>query len=226
MAELTMNKVCEQLGVERNCKTAETSVPGVDQGHYWLGHRLHEVEEEKLQGELVCECELVTRRMLEHAAGANPTVTLDDLRRDIRLGMGPCQGGFCTYRAVGILHEISEASIAEDADGSAWDVAYMQSPSHIERTSPAPSAPCSSPPLLLLRDFLQERWKGLTPILWGQQLKQERLDELIYLSLMNVDHLPEAEDKSPLTDFYRTDTTPRSGSGRVTSASEKEPADV
>jgi hypothetical protein len=43
---------------------------------------------------------------------------------------------------------------------------------------------------LLLRDFLQARWRGVTPVLWGQQLKQERLDELIYLSLMNADHLP------------------------------------
>ncbi len=41
-----------------------------------------------------------------------------------------------------------------------------------------------------LRDFLQERWKGLMPILWGPQLKQERLDELIYMSVLNADHLP------------------------------------
>ena len=61
---------------------------------------------------------------------------------------------------------------------------------------------------MLLRDFLQERWKGVTPILWGRQLKQERLDQLIYLSLMNADHLPEPDLKSPLTDFYAFDTTP------------------
>ena len=63
-------------------------------------------------------------------------------------------------------------------------------------------------PNLLLRDFLQERWKGVTPILWGQQLKQERLDELIYLSVMNADHLPDRELSSPVTDFYHFDTTP------------------
>ena len=63
-------------------------------------------------------------------------------------------------------------------------------------------------PNLLLRDFLQERWRGLTPVLWGQQLKQERLDELIYLSIMNVDHLPPDDDASPLTEFWQFDTTP------------------
>ena len=63
-----MDKACAQLGVERACRTADTPVPGVEQGHYWLGHRLHEVEEHHLQGDLVCECELVTRAMLEQAA--------------------------------------------------------------------------------------------------------------------------------------------------------------
>ncbi|HEY51903.1 MAG TPA: anaerobic glycerol-3-phosphate dehydrogenase subunit A, partial [Caldilineae bacterium] len=108
MAEKTIDKAVEYLGERKPCRTAETPAPGVEQGFYWLGHRLHEVEEARLQGQLVCECELVTRSMLENAARNNPTITLDDLRRDVRLGMGPCQGGFCTYRAVGILHEIGE----------------------------------------------------------------------------------------------------------------------
>ena len=198
MAELTMDRVCKLLETSRTCTTATTQVPGVDQGHYWLGHRLHEVEEDRLQGELVCECELVTRRMLEEAAKRNPTVTLDDLRRDVRLGMGPCQGGFCTYRAAGILHELgigndkpagkSTGETVSPGQGSAWDAAYMQSPGHVAhaRASAAERTAISESPNLLLRDFLQERWKGLTPILWARQLKQERLDELIYLSLMNV----------------------------------------
>src|SRR5215203_465384 len=44
MAETTVDMACKQLGVERRCKTADTVVPGIEQGHYWLGHRLHEVE--------------------------------------------------------------------------------------------------------------------------------------------------------------------------------------
>ena len=84
--------------------------------------------------------------------------TIDDVRRDVRLGMGPCQGGFCTFRVAGILHSLRQVDV--------------------EATNVA------------LRDFLQERWKGLVPILWGQQLRQERLDELIYRSVLNVDNLP------------------------------------
>ncbi len=221
MAEKTVDRACAHLGVERPCRTAEIPVPGIEQGHYWLGHRLHEVEEAQLQGELVCECELVTRGMLEQAARFNPTVTLDDLRRDVRLGMGPCQGGFCTYRAVGILHELAHGGNGiRMGDADAWEVAYIQSPSHATREQvlgelaeqpperpghPSPVLERTSPvanPNLLLRDFLQERWKGVRPILWGQQLKQERLDQLLYLALMNADHLPDGELASPMSDFY------------------------
>ncbi len=224
MAETTVDKACEQLGTRMPCRTAETPVPGVEQGHYWLGHRLKEVEEHRLQGHLICECEYVTRGMIENAARANPLLTLDDLRRDVRLGMGPCQGGFCTVRAAGILHEMALAAqgdAAQDtqgadllASGNRWDVAHLQSPAHNEpkahrspRPVPAGPAPDASPNLLL-RDFVQERWRGLTPILWGAQLKQERLDELIYLSLFNSDHLPVDDEQSPLTEFWQFDTTP------------------
>ena len=208
MAEKTLDKACEQLGVRKPCITAATPVPGVEQGHYWLGHRLHKVEENRLQSDLVCECELVTRAMLENAVRNNPTLTLDDLRRDVRLGMGPCQGGFCTYRAAGILHEMSlggrksEVGRPKGGNPETWDVAYLQSPAHNIASNLRPPISDIRNPNLLLRDFLQERWKGLKPILWGQQLKQERLDELIYLCLMNADHLPDEELTSPMTDFY------------------------
>lgn len=221
MAEATVNAVCEHLGTERPCTTKTTQVPGIEQGHYWLGHRLHEVEEKHLQGDLVCECELVTRAMVENAVRHNPTLTLDDLRRDVRLGKGPCQGGFCTYRAVGILHEMRghgtwQGDVSDEAENvTDWNVAYLQSPGHNEPLSGSQngkSEPNKGPdfsPNLLLRDFLQERWKGVSPILWGRQLKQERLDELIYLSLMNVDHLPDAEMNSVMSDFYHFDVMPR-----------------
>ncbi|MXW34600.1 MAG: hypothetical protein F4Z60_03040, partial [Chloroflexi bacterium] len=151
--------------------------------------------------------------------------------------MGPCQGGFCTYRAVGILHQL-RAGNASPAAGE-WHVAHMQSPAHHHRDGAAaePSragpAPASSPapsdesrrrsaavdpgtnvsqPNLLLRDFLQERWKGVAPILWGQQLRQERLDELIYLSILNADHLPVDDEESPLSSFYRSGSSPASSS--------------
>ena len=161
IAEATVDLVCAKLGVERACRTHLEPISSPEEeekGYHHLGARLARVENEKLYGDLICECELATRNDVSHAIIDGQARTIDDVRRDVRLGMGPCQGGFCTYRVAGLLHELTQPAI--------------------EATNVA------------LRDFLQERWKGLLPILWGQQLRQERLDEMIYLSILNVDHLP------------------------------------
>jgi glycerol-3-phosphate dehydrogenase len=175
MAQVTVDLVCQKLGTRRDCRTHLEVVPDPGgqkhQHHHYLGERLAHIEKEHAYGQLVCECELATYQDVAKSItdGTDQTEgakTIDDVRRDVRLGMGPCQGGFCTYRVAGILHHLRQTSV--------------------EKTNVA------------LRDFLQERWKGLLPILWGQQLRQERLDELIYLSLLNADHLPGSPD-SPLS---------------------------
>lgn len=161
MAERTVDLVCKKLGTERLCRTATTELiaPGGDKQFYTLGQRLGKLELGELKGQqLICECEIVTRPQIETVLAKHQHPIINDLRRDLRLGMGPCQGGFCTYRAAGIMHERNNLS--------AWE------------TNKA------------LVDFLQERWKGITPILWGQQLRQVQLDEGIYMGLLGLDKLP------------------------------------
>ena len=165
MAEVTVDMVCRKLGVDRPCRTHLEPLPGASHGHHFLGGRLQTIEKEATYGQLICECELATQEEVIHAIVERQARTIDDVRRDVRLGMGPCQGGFCTYRVAGLLHRL-----ASQHKGGL-------SP-RVEETNVA------------LRDFLQERWKGLLPVLWGQQLLQERLDELIYQSVLNADHLP------------------------------------
>jgi glycerol-3-phosphate dehydrogenase len=159
MAERAVDLVCQKLGLERPCRTAATELPSHEGRRYYsLGQRLQQLETGQLRGQLVCECEVVTRPQIEAALAGYQTHIINDLRRDLRLGMGPCQGGFCTYRAAAIMHEQQQLSAQE--------------------TNKA------------LVDFLQERWKGMTPILWGQQLCQALLDEAIYLGLLGLDKLP------------------------------------
>ena len=169
MAERTVDLAAARLGVDAPCRThLEPTPPRAfdpatstgPAGLFWLGQPLAKVEEAASQGELICECELVTRDRLRAALDAGAT-SLDDLRRMVRLGMGPCQGGFCIYRATALLHE---AHIARGDDPAA-------------ATAEANEA---------LRNFLAERWRGLTPVLWGDQLRQERLDELIFLGVLGV----------------------------------------
>jgi glycerol-3-phosphate dehydrogenase len=159
MAEVTVDAVCEKLGVKRACRTHEEVLPGSEDGRYYrLGARLAAREPVPRSEQIVCECELITRRNLAKAIDRRATSNLDDIRRTLRLGMGPCQGGFCIYRATGILHARRRLGHAE-----------------------ANTA--------LLR-FLQERWKGVYPVLYGDQLRQARLDDWLFQGVLDVEHLP------------------------------------
>lgn len=159
MAEDTVDVLCAELGVDRACRTAHEPLPdSEDRRFYWLGARVAAREETLHRDQLICECEMVSRRRLEEAMSRRATTDLDDIRRTVRLGMGPCQGGFCIYRATGILHRVQRIP-ALAANGS-------------------------------LLDFLQERWKGVQPILYGDQLRQSRLDDWIFQGLLDVGHLP------------------------------------
>jgi glycerol-3-phosphate dehydrogenase len=39
----------------------------------------------------------------------------------------------------------------------------------------------------LLIQFLERRWGGLRPVLWGDQLRQEQLLEALYCGTLNID---------------------------------------
>jgi glycerol-3-phosphate dehydrogenase len=159
MAEVVVDRMCEQLGESRRCRTAEELLPGAEpEHHYRLGSRLERRERTMHDDQLICECELVPRRRLVEAIERRETDSLDDLRRLLRVGMGPCQGGFCIYRATGILHGVRRLGSIEANQA--------------------------------LRSFVQERWKGVKPVLYGEQLRQARLDDWIFQGLLDVEHLP------------------------------------
>jgi glycerol-3-phosphate dehydrogenase len=159
MAEETVDAVCRQLGEARACTTSTERLPGSGDGQYMrVGERLGRRERDLLDDQLICECELIPRRRIEDAIRERGTTDLDDLRRLLRLGMGPCQGGFCIYRATGILrgtHGISTEQANE-----------------------------------ALLDYVRERWKGVWPVLYGDQLRQARFDEWVFQGVLDVEHMP------------------------------------
>ncbi|MEP7289695.1 MAG: anaerobic glycerol-3-phosphate dehydrogenase subunit GlpA [Chloroflexota bacterium] len=152
MAEKVSDAVCKQLGVDKSCTTATTELPAPHNGsrrYHALPNRQESLEHSPTHNGLICECELVTRPQLEQAiVESGSSVRLDDLRRDLRLGMGPCQAGFCAYRAAGIVQETCKLSREDSIDA--------------------------------LHDFVDERFRGNRPLLWGHQLRQALLDESIY----------------------------------------------
>lgn len=159
MAQHVVDEMCAQLGETRPCRTAEEACPGAEDGTtYVITHRLHEREEDRLDDQILCECELMSRRMFVKALADQPRGSFDDLRRQLRLGMGPCQGGFCSTRATGVALETGHIDI-ERATG-------------------------------LLRLFLANRWIGLWPILYGDQVRQTALDNWIFAGTLDIEHLP------------------------------------
>ncbi|MDR2800958.1 MAG: anaerobic glycerol-3-phosphate dehydrogenase subunit B [Desulfovibrio sp.] len=45
-------------------------------------------------------------------------------------------------------------------------------------------------PQKMLREFLEERWRGIRPLLWGRQLREVELERGIYLASLNIDGRP------------------------------------
>ncbi|HTE68166.1 MAG TPA: (2Fe-2S)-binding protein, partial [Actinomycetes bacterium] len=91
-------------------------------------------------------------------AVADGLTELEDLRRAVRLGYGPCQAAFCAWRAAGLL---AEAQPPEGRSG-------------------APD------PLAGLERFLEERWLGQQATIWGDQARQALLNHAIYRGIFDL----------------------------------------
>jgi glycerol-3-phosphate dehydrogenase len=158
MAQDTVNAVCSKLGVNEKCTTAEEILPDQVSGKtYWLGHRLAEHEAEGGgDASLLCECEIVTRDALVAFLDENWPCSIDDIRRGTRLGMGPCQGGFCTFRAAGLMAERDARKQPAPSNGD-HGRAGGETAEQLDRA---------------LVGYLQERFKGTRPIAAGRQLQE------------------------------------------------------
>jgi glycerol-3-phosphate dehydrogenase len=157
MAQQTTDLACSKLGVRVRCTTGESPLPDQEPGrHHWLGARLaaHEAAGGG-DADLICECEMVTRPDLDVFLDARWPCSLDDVRRGTRLGMGPCQGGFCTFRAAGVIAE------REAREGQ-------------------PLAIIGGLTQTASRAFLEERLGGIRPVASGRQLQELLLIDGIY----------------------------------------------
>ncbi|MDR2573544.1 MAG: anaerobic glycerol-3-phosphate dehydrogenase subunit A [Desulfovibrio sp.] len=183
MAEKAADLLCSKLGVNIPCRTADEPLmprpsksllrrarnvfPAGGSGLVAarLGEGLEDVivhaEQRPWKKTLLCECELVTFAEFEAAAAQSSGLSLGDIRRRTRMGMGTCQGNFCALRACAALLEIDVPAVLS--------------------------------PRLMLEHFLEERWHGVRPLLWGRQLREVELERGIYAALLNLDEiLPDA----------------------------------
>jgi glycerol-3-phosphate dehydrogenase len=155
MAEQTVDGFAAQLGVSAVCTTKVVLLESPGRPPHRLPDRLATTETRTASDQppgVLCECELITRADIEAAMQSDGTGDLDDIRRDLRLGMGPCQAGFCAYRAAGVAAAASDS----DRGDAGWAA------------------------------FLQERWRGLRPLAWGQSLRQMELSRRVTVELLGA----------------------------------------
>lgn len=115
MGEYASDLVCEKLGIDAKCLTAKLPLPGseggMDSDDYSISLKVargrHGTRVSKMdfadKSEVLCECEHVTRAEIAYAVKYLDVHNLVDLRRRTRVGMGTCQGSFCTAKVAAAL---------------------------------------------------------------------------------------------------------------------------
>lgn len=119
MAEQASDLVGAKLGRSSACRTHLEEMTAARQ---------------KCKGVELCTCEHVTQAEVEATVAGGDCLTLGDLMRRTRLGMGYCQGLDCSLSA---------------AEAMGGDM------------------------VTLLSDFEKQRWRGVQPVVRGDQLRQE-----------------------------------------------------
>jgi glycerol-3-phosphate dehydrogenase len=191
MAQDTVDSVAAKLGVTEPCTTADAILPDQVPGKtYWLGHRLAEHEAEGGgDAALLCECEFVTRPMLNAFLDTHAACSIDDVRRGTRLGMGPCQGGFCTFRAAGLVAE-RQAHIPAGATAGA---AAVGTPGAV----PDGGQGIADDADQAIVGYLRERFKGTRPIAAGRQLQELWMVMGMYVGALGLESLIDREPAEP-----------------------------
>ncbi|MDD7466022.1 MAG: anaerobic glycerol-3-phosphate dehydrogenase subunit GlpA [Actinomycetaceae bacterium] len=202
MAKNVVDALCEQLGENRPCRTAEENTPGATPRNHAITDRLAHAESVRQSEQLICECELVTRSMIEQALADQPHANFDDLRRQLRIGMGPCQGTFCAPRLAGIVHAWKTSQLpshsVQAARNHARDIRDVHSVQALTRC-PAPSATHQADVTTTqLRLFARNRESGITPLLFNQQLREAALNRWVMHSTLGIEHLPQPSQEAIL----------------------------
>jgi len=96
---------------------------------------------------------MIGREEVEEYLEEEKVKNLQDVLHRTRLAKGTCQGGFCVYRLLGLMHDLG--MVEKDSN-------------------------------IILKEFLEERWRGIRPVLWGVSLKEEELMESIYKGILNI----------------------------------------
>jgi glycerol-3-phosphate dehydrogenase len=161
MAEKTGDLLCRRLRVHAPCLTRSKPL-GSQESTKWVlaGLAPHLWRHGSLKDEaIICECEMVPFSVVKNLA--------DYLRR---------RGEPVTIDAIRMRSRLGKGA-CQGAFCGLRTSAYLYDRKEIK----------GEEGLLQLRTFLEKRWHGLRPVLWGTQLAQEQLQEAIHCGLLSLE---------------------------------------
>jgi glycerol-3-phosphate dehydrogenase len=165
MAERTVDSICRATGKMAPCSTAEKPLPfpGAYSFHD-LGARLQRISDSRsAPGKYEIYCEC-------------ELISKEEISREIQKQAHP---------SLKEIQERTRAGMGPCQGGfcSSRLIALLSETGKIPAGASLP----------LLKRFLEERWKGTRPVLWGPQLREEQLIQALYSELYNLDHNEDRE---------------------------------
>ena len=103
MAEDVVNQIGNKLGINSQCETSKLTSSDSKKINWNSTFYFKKIEKEKNHKDLICECELITKKDIEEVIEGKDKIDFHDIRRRVRVGFGPCQGTFCNSRLANLL---------------------------------------------------------------------------------------------------------------------------
>ena len=103
MAEDVVNQIGTKLGINKQCETSEVVISDSVKSNWNSTSYFKKIEKEKNYNDLICECELITKKDIEDVMKNEEIIDFHNIRRRVRVGFGPWQGTFCNSRLANLL---------------------------------------------------------------------------------------------------------------------------
>lgn len=168
MAEKTADLVCERLGINKPCLTRTEPLPSTEAGKWTepgLGPR-DWIKAKDPENPILCECEMV------------PKSSVDRIVQSTK-----ARGDRLDLRAIGLRSRVGKGSCQGTFCGKRV-MTYMVEQGEFEGNTA----------LTHLKNFLESRWKGERPVLWGEQMVQAELKEALYCGLSDLERRPHSKE--------------------------------
>jgi glycerol-3-phosphate dehydrogenase len=161
MAERTADLICSRIGVSRPCLTRTSPLPAADSTRWTQPGFTPKLWFNRLDpGDLlVCECEMVPTSVVEDIMASLKT---QNIRPDLK--------------GIGLRSRIGKGACQGIMCGLRL-AAYLYDRGDLDDDQGVPA----------LKEFLNERWRGVRPLLWDMPLIQSELREALYSGLCSLE---------------------------------------